>query len=78
MLRYTKPQTRRQLKANAREYFEPQRVRVSGFKLALGGLFTDGVTTRDHKGKVKTTSFGSIGRYLEKYELAGDTYIFRG
>ena len=69
---------KRQLKANAREYFEPQRVRVSGFKLALGGLFADGVTTRDHKGKVKTTSFGSIGRYLEKYELSTEFKIYKG
>ncbi|REL25383.1 DUF2145 domain-containing protein [Thalassotalea euphylliae] len=65
-------------KVTAFEYFEPQRVRVSGFKLALGGLFADGVTTRDHKGKVKTTSFGSIGRYLEKYDLSTEFKIYKG
>ncbi|WP_374188919.1 hypothetical protein [Thalassotalea euphylliae] len=44
----------------------------------MGGLFADGVTTRDHKGKVKTTSFGSIGRYLEKYDLSTEFKIYKG
>ena len=67
----------KQLKANAKAYFEPQRVKVSRFKLALGGLFADSVTTKDHKGKIKTTSFGSIGRYLTKYNLSTETHIFK-
>ena len=66
----------RQLKANTKAYFEPQKVKVSRFKLALGGLFADSVTTKDHKGKIKTTSFGSIGKYLMKYNLATETHIF--
>ena len=67
----------KQLKANAKAYFQPQRVKVSGFKLALGGLFADGITTKDHKGKVKTASFGSIGRYLTEYKLASPAHIFK-
>jgi len=66
----------KQLKANTKAYFEPQRVHVSRFKLGLGSLFADGVTTKDHKGKVKTTSFGSIGKYLEKYDLLKESTVF--
>ncbi|MFD2167475.1 DUF2145 domain-containing protein [Thalassotalea euphylliae] len=68
---------KQQLKANAEAYFEPQRVKVNRFKLALGGLFAEGITTKDHSGKVKTTSFSSIGRYLEKYELTSEIEIFQ-
>jgi len=66
----------KQLKANTKAYFEPQRVHVSRFKLGLGRLFADGVTTKDHKGKVRTTSFGAIGRYLEKYDLLKESKVF--
>jgi hypothetical protein len=66
----------KQLKANTKAYFEPQRVHVSRFKLSLGSIFADGVTTKDHKGKVKTASFGSIGKYLQKYNLATTQHIF--
>jgi len=62
-----------QLKANTKAYFDPQAVHVSRFKLSLGNMFVDGVTTKDHKGKVKTASFGSIKNYLAKYQLL-DTY----
>ena len=65
------------IKANTKAYFEPQPVKVSRFKLALGGMFADGITTKDHKGKVKTTSFGSIGRYLEQYGLASQVHVFK-
>lgn len=67
----------KQLKANTKAYFEPQKVNVSRFKLSLGNMFADGVTTKDHKGKIKTTSFGSIATYLSKYELAAPKYIFK-
>ncbi len=66
----------KQLKANTKAYFEPQRVHVSRFKLSLGSMFADGVTTKDHKGKVKTASFGSIAKYLEKYQLLSTQHIF--
>lgn len=68
----------KQLKVNTRAYFEPQTVKVSRFKLALGNMFTDGIHTTDHNGKIKTTSFSSIAKYLHKYQLASPTYIFKG
>lgn len=68
----------KQLKVNTRAYFEPQTVNVSRFKLALGNMFTDGIHTTDHNGKIKTTSFSSIAQYLHKYQLASPKYIFKG
>ena len=67
----------KQLKANTKAYFTPQRVKVNGFKLALGGMFSDGITTKDHKGKIRTTSFGSISQYLNQYKLAKNAHIFK-
>lgn len=67
----------RQIKANTKAYFEPQVVNVSRFKLSLGNMFADGITTKDHKGKIKTASFGSIGKYLTQYQLAAPIYVFK-
>lgn len=59
-----------QLKANAKAHFTPQRVRTSPFKLMFGSMLMDDVTTKDHKGKIKTTTFLSLGRYLEANQLS--------
>lgn len=58
-----------QLKQNTKAYFTPQKVKVSGFKLLMGSLFVDDVTTKDHQGKIYTTTFKSIARYLKENEL---------
>lgn len=60
----------KKIKANTRAYFAPQRVHTSRFKLMFGSWLMDEVTTRDHKGKIATTTFMSIHRYLDQYELA--------
>ncbi len=62
------------LKNNTIAYFDPQPVHVSKFKLALGSLFSNDITTKDHSGKVRTTTFMSIMRYLEKFEMAQGSY----
>lgn len=58
------------IKANNAAYFTPQKVSISPLKLALGSMVSDGVTTSDHKGPVRTATFTTIGRYLEQYQLA--------
>jgi len=58
------------LKANTRAHYTPQRVRTSRFKLMFGSLLMDDVTTKDHKGKISTATFGSIHKYLDQYQLA--------
>jgi len=64
-----------QLKANTKAYFQPQKVKTNRFKLALGNLFMDGVRTSDHKGKIMTTTFSSIARYLEHNKLMQQAVI---
>tara|TARA_R110002167_G_scaffold236036_1_gene441268 strand:- start:1497 stop:2291 length:795 start_codon:yes stop_codon:yes gene_type:complete len=60
----------KQLKTNTRAYYTAQRVRTSRFKLMFGSLLMDDVTTKDHKGKIATATFGSIHKYLDQYQLA--------
>jgi hypothetical protein len=60
----------KQLKANTREHFTAQRVGTSRIKLMFGALLMDDVTTKDHRGKIATTTFGSIHTYLDQYQLA--------
>jgi hypothetical protein len=59
-----------QLKVNTQAHFEAQRVHTSRFKLMLGSALMKDVTTRDHKGKVRTATFTSIANYLQKYSLS--------
>ncbi len=59
----------KRLYANNNAYFTPQTVHSSPFKLMLGNAFVSGVTTADHKSKVKTATFSSISRYLNDYDL---------
>jgi len=63
-----------QIKANSRDYFEPQVVKVSGFKLFLGTIFKSDITTSDHDGPVATATFTSIGNYLAEYNLLQEQF----
>ena len=58
-----------QLKLTATEHFKPQKVKANRFKLMLGNWFIDDVSTKDHSGKIYTTTFLSIGRYLQHNDL---------
>lgn len=58
-----------QLKANTTAYFEPQKLRMSRLKISLGALFRKEIVTKDHKGRPRMATFGSIERYLQRYEL---------
>ena len=65
------------IKANTQAYFKPQRVHTSGFKLMLGSLLQDDITTEDHTGKVATATFTTIGQYLKQYGLANSMVSFK-
>lgn len=58
-----------QLKSNTEQHFKPQKVKASPFKLLLGNWFMDDVSTKDHSGKVYTTTFTTIGKYLQNNQL---------
>lgn len=64
------------LKINAKAYFSPQRVNTNPFKLMLGSMFMDDVSTKDHKGKVYTATFTTIAKYLKSNQLVDETVVF--
>ena len=64
-----------QLKNNAKQHFQPQKINASPFKLLLGNWFVDDVSTKDHSGKVYTTTFTTIGKYLQKNELLSKAVV---
>lgn len=64
------------LKTNASAYFTPQRLHTSGFKLMLGSIFQDDITTKDHKGKVATATFTTIAKYLNQYDLVSSMVTY--
>ena len=63
-----------QIKANLIAYFEPEPIRVSSLKLVLGSMFTPDIFISDHDGPVRTTTFGSIARYMLRHGLAREVF----
>lgn len=66
-----------QLKNNTKQHFKPQRVKASPFKLLLGNWFVDDVSTKDHSGKVYTTTFSTIGKYLKNNKLLSHAVVLK-
>jgi hypothetical protein len=66
-----------QLKNNAKQHFQPQKIKANPFKLLLGNWFIDDVSTKDHSGKVYTTTFTTIGKYLQKNNLLSKAVVFK-
>ena len=64
------------LKLNAKAHFTPQQVHTNPFKLMLGNIMMDDVSTKDHKGKVYTATFTTIARYLQQNNLVNETVVF--
>jgi hypothetical protein len=67
-----------ELKNNALQHFTPQKVKVSRFKLLLGNWFIDDVSTKDHNGKIYTTTFSTIAKYLKRNALLSQAVVFKG
>lgn len=65
-----------QLKVNAKAHFKPQRVKTNPFKLMFGSMLMDDVTTKDHKGRVRTTTFLTLGKYLKANQLSEEFVTF--
>jgi len=64
------------IKRNTNAYFDAQPIHKSRFALIMGSAFMKDITTRDHKGKVKTATFTTIAAYLDKYGLIKDAVVF--
>lgn len=62
------------IKANIAAHFEPQTIPVDGLQRALGGTVSAALTTADHGAVVKTATFGSVARFMEKHRLTQRIY----
>lgn len=60
------------IKANAKAYFVAQKVNVNPFKLMLGAMFSDEVSTSDQPSAPVTATFETIGSYLSKYDRGAE------
>lgn len=66
-----------QIKANTKAHFAAQPVKISPLARGFGPLFVKGVATDDHHGRLKTTTFGSIARFMDDFRLSDQTYTLR-
>lgn len=57
------------------QFFKPQAIHKSRFKLALGSTFMPDLSTRDHKRKVKTATFGSLASYMRQFDLSKEVFV---
>ena len=63
------------LKARAREWFTPQPVHVESGRLRLASLFVPDVALSDHRGAPATATYGSLARYLRRYDLVASEVV---
>ena len=69
-----KTENLRQIKANTRAYFKPQRITIGPMQMLMGSLFSPGIAFSDHPDAVETATFTTIGKYMVKYELAAKQF----
>lgn len=55
-------------------YYEPQKVGVSGVERLFGSIFIKAVATSDHDGDIKTSTYGSLVKFMTKYGLIQSTF----
>jgi len=62
------------IKANIKAHFTPQPIAVSGLKRFFAPALSGALVTSDHGARIRTATFGSIGRFMRRYDLAQDIY----
>jgi len=65
---------KQQLKANTQAHFKAKRIKRS-LKLLLGRILKDDLTAKDHGRKIYTTTFTTIGEYLQNNNLSNDFIV---
>jgi hypothetical protein len=61
-----------EIKQSLRDHFEPQPMKINPLKLAAGAALLKEVSIDDHPGPIRTSTFTSIARYLDKYGLVDE------
>lgn len=62
------------IKANIRAHFQPQPVAVGGLKRLFAPALSGALVTSDHGTGIRTATFTTIGRFMQRYDLAQDVY----
>jgi hypothetical protein len=62
------------IKANIRAHFEPQTIDVNPIKRLVGPLVMDGLAMDDQTGRIQTTTFTSIARFMATHDLSDASY----
>ena len=57
------------IKANTKEYFNPQPINLSPLKLLIGSAVKSDITLVDHDRRVQTATYTTIMKYLDEYDL---------
>ena len=65
---------RPQIKANLAKWFEPAPIKSNVFQRIFAPMTDSMLRTSDHSGGIKTTTFGSLAAWMEKYNLATTAY----
>ena len=66
----------RQIKANITAHFDPQPIRIGGFKRVFAPATSAALTTADHGTSIETATFGTIARFMAKHDLSDQIYRF--
>ena len=65
-----------QIKANITAHFDPQPIKIGGFKRLLAPAKSAALTTSDHGSRIETATFSSIARFMAAYDLSDQIYRF--
>jgi len=65
----------KQIKSNTKAYFDAQNIHVSPFKLLAGAMFMPDVKTSDQKRGIRTSTYTTIAKYLDKYDLIQEQIV---
>lgn len=63
-----------QINKDIETYFTPQEIKIGSIKRLLGGMFVQDFYPDEHGDQITTATFGSIAKFMNKYNLASDIY----
>jgi hypothetical protein len=64
------------IKVNIAAYFEPQPIVVDRMKLNMAAMTMPDMSIEDHDGPIATATFSSIAKFLLKYGIAEDVFVY--
>ncbi|MEQ9518572.1 MAG: DUF2145 domain-containing protein [Parvibaculum sp.] len=58
-----------------RQYYQPQKIGVSGLERLFGSIFMPGVAVSDQGRDIQTSTFKSLERFMKKFNLASEAFV---